>query len=64
MKNYKKKIYNQVVEDFGNEWNEFNQSELKTHELNKNFSQSSKNLPRSSINFKFIKNKFGNCFYL
>ncbi len=54
MKNYKKKIYTQVVEDFGNEWNEFNQSELKSSELNKNFLQYFNIFPLNELNKKKI----------
>ena len=54
MKNYKKKVYTQVVEDFGNEWNEFNQSELKSNELNKNFFQYFNIFPLNELNKKKI----------
>ena len=54
MKNYKKEIYSQVVEDFGNEWNVFNQSELKSNELNKNFFQYFNIFPLKELNKKKI----------
>ena len=35
----KNKLEEKVIKDFGNEWNEFNQSGLKTEELESNFLQ-------------------------